>query len=296
MLKRGFYCALGTPLDLEGRLLPDSLTLHINNQIENGAAGLLLMGTMGILGCVRDDQYEIAVSTAVEAVAGRIPLLVGAADNSIARMTKRLETLNKYPVSAVLTAPYYFEMKRETALEYFRAAATITSHDIYLYDHPFTARYKITFNDVLELTKIPQYKGIKTGDPVLIKKLHQTNHLKEDFTPIFSNSDLFELGHAYGIHHTLDGIYACFPRTAGRMQRCYDKDDRTGGDEAVNTIMQSRDRMFALGIWPSFSAAMNLLGFEGRFSPDYEPLFQAPRDTDKLEAIRQILIDAGEIK
>lgn len=295
MLKRGFYCALGTPLDEEGRLIPNSLTKHIDDQIANGTSGLLLMGTMGMLGCIRDDQYEAAIATAVQAVAGRVSLLVGAADNSIARMSKRLDILKKYPVSIVLTAPYYFEMKRETALNYFRAAASYTSQDLYLYDHPYTARYKITFSDVLELAEIPQYKGIKTGDPVLIKKLHQSESIKADFTPIFSNSDLFELGHAYGIHHTLDGIYACFPHTAGKMQHCYDIDDRTGGDDFVKCIMESRDKMFELGIWPAFSAAMNIMGYEGRFSPDYESLFISPQDEDKLEIIRQILLDAGEL-
>ncbi len=295
MLKEGFYCALGTPLDEEGGLLPGSLERHILNQIDCGAAGLLLMGTMGMLGCIRDDQYEAAVRTAVAAVNGRVTLLVGAADNSIARMRRRLDILAPYPVSVVLTAPYYFPMTRETALRYFRAAAEWTAHDLYLYDHPWTARYKITLEDVRELASLPQYRGIKTGDPVLIKKLRQAKDLKGDFTPIFSNSDLFELAHAYGIHHTLDGIYACFPRSAGRMQACYDAGDREGGDEAVKTIMGSRDRMFALGIWPSFTAAMNLLGFEGRFGPDYEPVFKAPQDAEKLEAVRRILLDAGEI-
>ena len=295
MLKAGFYCALGTPLDDAGRLLPDSLALHIDDQIENGAAGLLLLGTMGMLGCVRDDQYEIAVAAAVDAVGGRVPLLAGAADNSIARMQKRLDVLSKYPVFPVLTAPYYFQMNRGTAMNYFKAAAEYTKNDLYLYDHPYTARYKLTFADVAELALMPRYKGIKTGDPVLIKKLQQSNGIKEDFTPIFSNSDLFELGHAFGISRTLDGIYACFPRAAGRMQRCYDTGDSTGGDDAVKVIMDARDKMFELGIWPAFSAAMNLLGFKGRFSPDYEPFFEAPGDGDKIEAIRQILIDAGEL-
>ena len=47
-LEKGFYTALGTPLDESGNLVADSLTKHINQQIDAGASGLLLMGSMGI--------------------------------------------------------------------------------------------------------------------------------------------------------------------------------------------------------------------------------------------------------
>ena len=47
-LKDGFYTALGTPLDKDGNLVKESLTKHIKQQMEAGASGLLLMGSMGI--------------------------------------------------------------------------------------------------------------------------------------------------------------------------------------------------------------------------------------------------------
>lgn len=291
MLKPGFYCALGTPLDAEGNLLGESLCAHIESQIQAGASGLLLMGTMGTLGCVRSSQYEPAVRFAVEAVGGRVPLMVGAADNSLARVRDRIDVINRYPgVIAVLTAPYYLGFGREQALRYFHCAAAMTSHDVYLYDHPFTARYKLTCADVYELCAIPNIKGIKTGDAVLIKTLHDMA-LRADFTPIFSNSDLFAVGHAYGITHILDGIFACFPATTGRAQRAFDAGDFEGGKQALNAMMAARDELFVLGIWPAFSCAMNLLGFSGNFAPDYElPLPEAHRPR-----IRAILERLGEL-
>ncbi len=295
MLKEGFYCALGTPLDHEGRLIAHSLHRHIEDQIKHGAAGLLLMGTMGMLGCIRDDQYELIVREAVAAVKGRVPLLVGAADNSIARMQQRLAILDKYPVSAVLTAPYYFGINRDTAMRYFKAAADVGSMDLYLYDHPFTARYKLTYDDVRELAALPRYKGIKTGDPVLMKKLILTSDIKADFAPIFSNSDLFSMGRPFGVKHVLDGIFACFPRTTGAMQKAWDQGDLAGGTAAVERIMAARDEMFGLGLWPAFTAAMNLLGYEGNFSPDYEPVYQPVEDEQKLNAVRALMQRTGEI-
>jgi 4-hydroxy-tetrahydrodipicolinate synthase len=291
MLKKGFYCALGTPLDKDGNIVKHSLKAEIDRQIAVGASGLLLMGTMGMLGCVRSSQYEEAVKTAVDAVAGRVTLMVGAADNSLARLKDRIEILNKYDVAIVLTAPYYFSMSRQTSMTYFKAAADMTDHDIYLYDHPYTARYKLTFADVMELAAIKNYKGIKTGDAILIKTLHDAKDLKPDFTPIFSNSDLFAVGHAYGIEHILDGIFACFPATIQRAQNAFNRGDFETGKNELNLLMSARDEMIAMGIWPSFTCAMNLLGFEGNFSPDYEPELEA----SKIPLVKDILKRTGEL-
>ena len=47
-LRNGFYTALGTPLDDSGRIIVKSLRKEIDQQIEAGASGLLLMGSMGM--------------------------------------------------------------------------------------------------------------------------------------------------------------------------------------------------------------------------------------------------------
>jgi 4-hydroxy-tetrahydrodipicolinate synthase len=291
MLKEGFYCALGTPLDNEGNVLGDSLQAHIESQIDAGASGLLLMGTMGMLGCVRDSQYEAVVKAAVSAVKGRVPLMVGAADNSIARIRDRIAVLNRYDVKVVVTPPYYFAQTRNTALTCLKAAAAAAKGEVYLYDHPYTARYKLTCADVIELARIPNMMGIKTGDAVLIKALIDSTELKKDFTPIFSNSDLFAMGWLYGVRHILDGIFGCFPRTIKSVGAAFAAGDIEKARGLLNDMMAARDKMIARGIWPTFSCAMNLLGFPGNFAPDYEGVV----DKAGAEAVEQILRDMGEL-
>lgn len=271
--------------------MPESLAAHIESQIDAGASGLLLMGTMGMLGCIRDCQYEPTVKTALEAVGGRVPLMVGAADNSIARIRDRLEVLNQYDVAAVLTPPYYFALTRQAALNCLKAAATTTKNPLYLYDHPYTARYKLVIEDVLELARIPNIVGIKTGDPILIKALLDSNEVKDDFTPIFSNSDLFAMGWTYGVRHILDGIFACFPRTIKAAGEALARGDIDSAKIHLNRMMAARDKMIAGGIWPMFSKAMNLLGFEGNFAPDYEPYLEEKN----AKLMEEILVCSGEI-
>jgi 4-hydroxy-tetrahydrodipicolinate synthase len=291
MLEKGLFCALGTPLDGEGAIIKDSLIAHIESQINAGVAGLLLMGSMGMLGCIRGDQYEEIVKIAVSAVKGRVPLMVGAADNSLARIRDRLNILNKYDVKVVVTAPYYFELSRDMALTCFRMVSAGTRHDVYLYDHPYTARYKITYEDVLLLSEIPNIRGIKTGDPILIRALVDSEELKPDFVPIFSNSDLFGMGWAYGVRHMLDGIFACFPRSVKIIGDALAAGDLETAKRALNAMMKARDRMDAVHDSRMFTQAMNILGFPGNFAPDYEP----GADDKDILLMREILTDLGEI-
>ena len=292
MRKDGFYTALGTPLDDQGKVVKQSFVKQIEDQIASGASGLLVMGTMGALGTIRNSAYEEIIECACEAIAGRVTLLVGCSDNSLARVKDRFAILERYPVDiAVLTAPYYFKMPDQVLERFFARAAALTGIDIYLYDHVPITKHKITFPMMMNLSKIKNIKGIKSGDLVLIRQLHESKEIKKDFLPIFSGSDLFAVAQAYGIKNYLDGIFASFPKTIGIIQSALDTGNFESAKQHLNMMMDARDDMIALGIWPAFSYAMNLLGYQGRFAPDYEPeLDEAAKQT-----IVAIMKRTGEI-
>ena len=292
MFKKGFYTALGTPLNKKGDIVKKSLEMEIESQISAGASGLLLMGTMGMQGCIKSSAYEDAVQIASNVIAGRISLLVGAMDNSLCRVTERLHILEKYAVdAAVLTPPFYFQISSASLTNFFEQAAAATKLNIFLYDHQQITKHKITFGMTLKLSKLPNIVGIKSADFVLIKALHDCQQLKKDFLPVFSASDLIAPAYQYGIDSYLDGIFSSMPKTIGKIQSYFIRGDFTDACAALNSMMAARDQMIEIGIWPAFSYAMNLLGFEGNFAPDYE-IALSKQDEEK---VRQCMLCLGEI-
>ena len=291
MLKDGFYTAVGTPLDDSGNILVESLGRQIEDQIAVGASGILIFGTMGMGGCIKTDQYEAGIEAAVAAVGKRCALLVGASDNSVGRMADKLAVTARHDIDGVVvTAPYYFKTGDASLLNFFETTAGLSEKDYYLYDHEPITKHKITFDMVKKLMEIPNVKGIKSGDLVLIK--HLSNYAKDkDFAPVFSGSDLFDVAHAFGITRYLDGIFACMPKSIGEAQRCFNQGDATGARSVLRNMMQTRDIMLGIGIWPSFTHAMNLLGYEGNFAPDYELDIS---DADK-KATADVLKRLGEL-
>ena len=290
-LGNGFFTALGTPLNDAGMVDEKSLRKEIDQQIGAGASGLLLMGTMGMLGCVPEKAYEPCVAAACDQVAGRVPLLVGAADNSLARVKDRLNVLSRFPVCATLTPPYYFKMRDDKLVPFFRACAEMFNGPMFLYDHLPITKHKLNFEQVRELAEVPNMAGIKSADMKLIRALHEDGvEEKCGFTPI-SDISWFALAYGEGVTHYLDGLFACIPHSIREAQKLLAAGDIQTGKDAFDRIIAFRDALIAIDLWPAFSYAMNLLGCAGNFAPDYEGGLTEP----EKEQVKELMRGMGEI-
>ena len=270
-MKYGFVPALGTPLDANGNLCKESYGAQIERMLEAGAVGLLSMGSMGQQAFISNDVCVEVAETAVKTAAGRVPVFVGAMDNSIKRAKARVASMEHLDVTAfVLTTPYYEVDTPEQVMTYIREVAKSTKHSIMLYDLPGVTNFKITYDMVCKMKKdIPNLLGIKSGDLVLHRKIHLNPELK-DLQTYFSNLDMFDIAFPWGIGSVLDGMFTCTPVNSKKLIEAMRAGDKAGAAEALDNITAFRDKMFGWGdFWPAYNAAMNLLGWEGLHAPDW---------------------------
>jgi len=230
----------------------------------------------------------------VEAAAGRVPVFVGAMDTSIARAKARMAKMEDLDITAfVFTAPYYSVCNRAQMMSYFRAVAAATKHGFMIYDLPPVTQAKITYDMVLELLEtVPNFVGIKSADTQMFRKLKLNPDVPEDFMTVYSGLDTFDVSYGWGINHCLDGMLSCTPYNTKMLFEALNKGDRETAAVHMNNIVAFRDFFVAHNLWPSFSAAMNLLGCEGKFSPDYNP----DVTPELLETVRAEMIRIGELK
>ncbi len=290
-LKKGFYTALGTPLDENGNIIADSLVKEINIQIEAGASGLLLMGSMGIQASIKSSAYKEAVKIASEACGGRVPLFVGAMDNSIRRVMERIDMIRDYSFDAiVLTTPYYSVSPSDVLCNFFEKIADYSPKPVFLYDLAVVTKQKITYPMLERLSKHPNIKGIKSGDLVLAR----TVKLKlPDFEFLYSNIDTFDIALSYGIDKVLDGMFASTPKNANALINAAWKGDTVACSSHLDAILSLRDFWISTGhLMVAFSESMNLLGMRGFFAFDYED--EPIRDEEKGK-IKARLTDIGEL-
>ena len=271
-MKPGFVPALGTPLDAEGNFLKESYQKQIEDQIGAGAVGLLAMGSMGQEACIRADVYPEVAKAAVEAAAGRVPVFVGAMDISVARVKQRIAPLEDLDVAGfVFTAPFYAPCTAPQMLNFFRSVAKLTKHNILLYDLPGVTQSKITYNMVLELLRdVPNFIGIKSADTQMFRKLKLNKDIRKDFITVYSGLDTFDVAYKWGITNCLDGMLTCTPANTGRMFAAMAKGDYDTAAVCLSNIVALRDKFISCDLWPAYTCAMNLLGYEGDFAPDYQ--------------------------
>ena len=291
-MKYGFVPALGTPLDENGNLCKASYEGQINRMLEAGAVGLLCMGSMGQQAFISNDVCVEVAETAVKAAAGRVPVFVGAMDNSIKRAKARVTSMEHLDVTAfVLTTPYYEVDTAAQVMTYFREVAKSTKHDIMLYDLAPVTNFKITYDMVCQMKKdIPNLVGIKSGDLVLLRKIRLNPELA-DLKTYFSNLDVFDVAFPWGIGSVLDGMFTCTPVNSQKLIESMRNGDKEGAAQALNNILSLRDNMLGWDLWPAYSAAMNLLGWEGLHAPDWT----TPADAEMIALVKADMERIGEL-
>jgi len=292
-MKTGYVPALGTPLDRDGNFLPESYRRQIEDQLKAGAAGILVMGSMGMEAAIGNGEYGKVVRTAVEAVAGRVPVFVGAMDNAISRARDRMAEVEDLDITAfVFTAPFYFMPTAEQTLGFFKGVAAQTKHGIMLYDLPSVTQFKISYDMVLQLLReIPNLVGIKSADLQLMRKLRLNPEVPEDFILVYSGLDTIDIAYRWGIERCLDGMFSCTPVNTRKLLTALEAGDADAAAKYLDNIVGLRDLFFKQDLWPSFTAAMNLLGYAGCHHPDYIP--QPSEQT--YAVIRRALEQIGEL-
>lgn len=293
-MKTGFVPALGTPLDEAGNLIVGSYAQQIEDQLAAGAVGLLSMGSMGIQAFIKGDVYPRVAEAAVKAAGGRVPVFVGAMDTSIARAKERMARMEDLGVAGfVFTAPYYSPADRSQMMRFFKGVAAATKHNILLYDLPGVTQSKITFDMVTELLRdVPNFKGIKSADTAMFRKLRLCPEVPEDFVMVYSGLDTFDVAYKWGITNCLDGMLSCTPTTTGKLFSAMESGDYENAGRLLNEILCLRDLFISLGLWESYTACMNLLGYEGNYGPDYT----GSLNEEDIAVIKQKLRELGEMR
>ena len=292
MLKNGFYTALGTPLTEDGKIIEGALVKHIDQQIDAGAVGLLLMGSMGIEASVPHSEYKKTVDVAIEATKERVPLFVGAMDNSIARVKERIDMIGagKKIDGIVVTVPFYAVPREVDAIRFFTEIANYSPYPIYIYDLPGVTQFRVSMKIIDAIIGHKNVKGMKSANWELIKAIER-KYPDAGFECLYSGLDSFDHANVLGIKKNLDGMFCCTPKNGKAMYECAAKGDIAGMRKHLDNILLMRDTMLAHGLMMCFTHCMNLLGIEGNFHQDYT----APTADGAIDIMRETLKKIGEI-
>lgn len=158
----GSITALATPFTVAGDLDLDAWRRLLQQQLDGGTQGLVVAGSTGEAAALTDDEYDLLLKTAVEAVAGRIPILAGTGQMNTAKTIAqtRRAAASGADLALVVTPPYV-RPTQAGLIAHYRAAAEQGGLPVVLYNVPGRTGCDLLPETVAELVSHPNIVGIK---------------------------------------------------------------------------------------------------------------------------------------
>lgn len=174
-----------TPFTANGEVDYEGIRKNISWWISEGVHGLIPLGSTGEFASLNDVQKMKITETVMDAVQGRIPVVVGASAETTEKAIENARGAQKAGASAVLVLPpWYYTPSQEEIIVHYRRIAEAIDIPIMIYNNPFSSKVDIKADTVARLAKVPNTRYIKesTGD---IKRITEIRVLTDDGITVF---------------------------------------------------------------------------------------------------------------
>ena len=158
----GSITALATPFTAAGELDLDAWRRLLQLQLDGGTQGVVVAGSTGEAAALYDAEYDLLLRTAVEFMAGRIPVLAGTGLSNTAKTIEQTRRVAAVGADAALVVtPPYVRPTQAGLLAHYRAVADDAALPVVLYNVPGRTGCDLLPATVAELAGHERIVGIK---------------------------------------------------------------------------------------------------------------------------------------
>ncbi|MFS0699246.1 dihydrodipicolinate synthase family protein [Cellulomonas sp. 179-A 4D5 NHS] len=155
-----------TPRSADGALAPDVLGQLVERVVAAGASGVCVLGSVGSFAYLEPATRRAVVAAAVEAAAGRVPVLAGVG----ALATREVLSLARDAQDAgadalLLPTTAYLPLTDDEVLGLVRDVTETADRPVWIYHNPVTTRYDFSVEALLRAAALPGVGGVKDRAP-----------------------------------------------------------------------------------------------------------------------------------
>jgi 4-hydroxy-tetrahydrodipicolinate synthase len=162
----GCITALVTPFDESGATDPVAWRRLLDGQLAAGIHGLVVAGSTGEAAMLTAAEFGALIRSAVDAVAGRIPVLAGAGLPATQATIEQCRRARDAGADGLLVAtPPYVRPTQEGLRRHFETVAEALDAPIVLYNVPPRTGVDLLPDTVAQLAPDPRIVGIKEAVP-----------------------------------------------------------------------------------------------------------------------------------
>lgn len=159
----GFLPAVVTPFTAVGEIMEDAFREVVDRQIRIGASGICVAGDNGESWTLDVTERARLTRLAVDAAAGRVPVIMGASAPGSAQTIKYAQAAKDAGAAGVLVMPqpYVLKASRAELTRRFAALAAAVDIPIVAYNSPRRSGIELTVDDIGALLDTAPIVGIK---------------------------------------------------------------------------------------------------------------------------------------
>jgi len=286
---RGSIPALVTPLK-DGAVDEAAFRALIDWQIESGSHGLAPVGTTGESPTLSHAEHERVIEIAVEAAAGRVPVIAGAGSNNTdeaVRFMRHAEAVGA--TAALVVTPYYNKPTQAGLIAHYTALHDCCGLPIVIYNIPGRSVVDMTPATMAELARLPRIVGVKDATGDIARVSQQRMACGPDFIQL-SGEDATALGfNAHGGRGAISVTANVAPRECAAFQEATLAGDTAGALAWQDRLMPLHEAIF---LEPGLVGAKFALSLLGRCSAEVRLPLIGPTEPTQT-AIRAAMVHAG---
>lgn len=174
----GVFPAITTQMHKDGSLDLDATAAHADALIASGIAGLIFLGSLGENQSLTPEEKRRVMAAMIGAVAGRVPVLSGVAESSLAEAVRYVRDLERLGADGYMLMPpmIYKSPDPRESLHHFRTVARAAGLPAMIYNNPISYGHDLTPELFAELADEKNFVALKesSGNPRRITDLHNT--------------------------------------------------------------------------------------------------------------------------
>ena len=287
----GSIVALITPFR-NGGIDEAALQALVEWHVEQGTHGLVPVGTTGESPTLSHAEHERVVELAIEAAAGRLPVIAGAGSNSTAEAISLARHAKAAGADAILVVtPYYNKPTQDGLYAHYKAIHDAADLPLIIYNIPGRSVVDMSVDTMAALARLPNVVGVKDATCDLARPLLTRLACGEEFCQL-SGEDITAISFlAHGGDGCISVTANVAPRQCAEMHEAWQRGD---AKEALAIHLRLTPLHRALFLETSPAPAKYALARLGKCAPDVRLPLIAPKASTR-EKVDDAMVKAGLI-
>ena len=216
----GVIPALMTEMKQDGALDLPATQRHLESSLNAGCEGFVMLGTLGENSSLSPDEKETVVRAAVEAAAGRVPVIAGVAEYTTDLAIEAARRAKRAGAAGLMALPtMVYQTDAREAVHHFRTLARAVDLPIMIYNNHVAYKVDLKPEDFAELKSEANIVAVKESSHDSRRITDMVNVLGDRYKLLCGVDDLMLENVLFGAIGWVSGLSNSFPKEAVQMFR-----------------------------------------------------------------------------